>query len=161
MEDTKNINESTYLKTCRRIFADIFNFIFPPLQTMRVTDWSGFVDFVDRVRPARLDLRRLPYVKVLNQIDHSLSFKKLQKIKISKERFVTFPFPLAQTPDETWEEIATAVAPRMGSVTRLEFPRISCAVMNKVIAERMRCDTKLAVISCSKIGSSSPQPFVL
>ena len=72
MEDIKNINESTYLKTCRRIFADIFNFIFPPLQTMRVTDWSGFVDFVDRVRPARLDLRRLPYVKVLNQICRSL-----------------------------------------------------------------------------------------
>ena len=42
----------------------IFHFICPRFQTMRVTDWSGFVDFVDRVRPARLDLRRLPYVKV-------------------------------------------------------------------------------------------------
>ena len=39
---------------------------------------------------------------------------------------------ILQTPDETWEEIATAVAPRMRSVARLEFPRISCAVMNKV-----------------------------
>ena len=45
---------------------------------------------------------------------------------------------ILQTPDETWEEIATAVAPRMRSVARLEFPRISCAVMNKVGAKTLR-----------------------
>ena len=47
----------------------------PLFQTMRVTDWSGFVDFVDRVRPARIDLRRLPYVKV-----HILSDKSLLSV---------------------------------------------------------------------------------
>ena len=47
-------------------------------------------------------------------------------------------FVILQTPDETWEEIATAVAPRMRSVARLEFPRISCAVMNKVGVKTLR-----------------------
>ena len=45
---------------------------------------------------------------------------------------------ILQTPDETWEEIATVVAPRMRSVSRLEFPRISCAVMNKVGVKTLR-----------------------
>ena len=51
---------------------------------------------------------------------------------------MTMCLVIFQTPDETWEEIATAVAPRMRSVARLEFPRISCAVMNKVGEKSLR-----------------------
>ena len=49
-------------------------------QTMRVTDWSGFVDFVDRVQPARLDFRRLPYVKVRHLLRNAAIFQKLIKV---------------------------------------------------------------------------------